>query len=235
MKTQQPLQGHSAIRPGDGGIPRSVTRGVVDAIYELFRSGALKDGDRLPSEWELVRELSVGRSAVREAVRELAALGIVETQQGRGSFVRSLPPEIMASPETFSRHLDRAVRAELGEVRRIFEPEAAAIAAVRATRQAIERLGADVDALSAAVAEGVRPPEDLGFHLDIVGATRKNYLSRLATVIVSYYEHDDDVPSRRDIVEHRAVFEAIRRRSGVDARRAMMKHLKTQERNYRPN
>jgi GntR family transcriptional repressor for pyruvate dehydrogenase complex len=198
---------------------------VVEAIYELLRTGALKSGDRVPSEWQLVRELAVGRSAVREAMRELAAVGVIETQHGRGSFVRALPPEVMLTRDTFSEHLDRVMRAELWEVRRIFEPEAAALAATRATESDLTQLRNDVTALSAGVADRIRPPEDLKFHLDIVTATGNRSLARIATVIVSYYEHDKVVPTERDIIEHSAIFHAIKRSKPSEARRAMLEHL----------
>ncbi len=221
--------GRAAGTIGPNSSAKSATHTVANAIYEMFRRGDLRVGERIPSEWELVRELSVGRSAVREAVRELAALGMIETQRGRGSFVRSLPPEILLGPESFRNHVDRAVRAELGEVRLIFEPEAAALAAQRASPDAIRKLGDDVEALVNAVAAGVKPAEDLGFHLDIVAAAGNNYLSRLATIIVSYYERDDSIPAERDVVEHRAVYDAIRRGSPALARRAMRTHLEHEQ------
>ena len=78
------------------GRGRPVTRQVVDSLYQLLRSGDYVVGARLPSEWELAGSLHVGRSAVREAIRELVALGLVELRPGRGTYVRSLRPDLLA-------------------------------------------------------------------------------------------------------------------------------------------
>lgn len=202
----------------------SVTDQVIEAVFDMLRSGEYRTGDRLPSEWELVERLGVGRSAVREATRELAALGVVDVQPGRGTFVRSLRPDLLVRPD-LQQEVDRALLREFLEVRQIIEPEAAALAATRATDAELERLGQDVDRLSEAVNVGYRPPEDLGFHLDIVRATHNTALTRLAGAIVSFYQRDEALPSDRDVREHRAVLEAVRRRDPEGAKRAMHAHL----------
>jgi GntR family transcriptional repressor for pyruvate dehydrogenase complex len=192
---------------------------------ELLRSGHYREGDRLPSEWQLVEELNIGRSAVREAIRELLALGVVEVRAGRGTFVRSLRSDLLLRPETFDDVLETIVRRELLEVRRIVEPESAALAAVRASAPEVARLYEDVERLRDAVRAGYRPPEDLGFHLDVVRATHNASLVRVAGAIVGFYERDHVLPTDRDVWEHAAIAEAIARRDFVAARRLMHEHL----------
>jgi GntR family transcriptional repressor for pyruvate dehydrogenase complex len=210
----------------DASQPRTtVTRHVVDALFEMLRSGEFQLGDRLPSEWELVEALHVGRSAVREAIRELVTLELVEIRPGRGTFVRSLRADLLLRPDTFNDVLDSAVKRELLEVRRILEPEAAALAAARATDGEIERLRYDVDCLRDAVRAGYRPPEDLGFHLNVVRATHNTALSRVAGAIVGFYERDAMLPTENDTVEHGAICEAIARHDGEAARELMRDHL----------
>jgi GntR family transcriptional repressor for pyruvate dehydrogenase complex len=202
-----------------------VTHLVVDKLFEMLRSGEYRVGDRLPSEWELVEALNVGRSAVREAIRELVTLQLVELRPGRGTYVRSLRPDLLLRPDTFNDVLRSAVIRELLEVRRIIEPEAAAIAAERASDDEIARLRHDVDRLRDAVRVGYRPPEDLGFHLDVVRATHNTSMSRVAGAIVGFYERDDVLPTDRDVAEHGALAEAIARRDPDAARRIMRDHL----------
>lgn len=206
----------------------SVTKQVVDAIFDMVRSGRYRTGDRLPSEWELVERLGVGRSAVREAIRELAALDVVDVQPGRGTFVQSLRPDRLVRPDEIRADVDRAVVREFLEVRQIVEPEAAARAAVRATATDLDRLTHDVERLDEAVNIGYRPPEDLGFHLDIVRATHNTALTRLAGAIVSFYQRDEALPTERDVREHRAILEAIRNRDVDTAREAMRNHLQSE-------
>lgn len=221
---------------GGRGVPRAaaarvtVTRRVVDALLGMLSSGRYRVGDRLPSEWVLVRELSVGRSAVREAVRELVALDLVEVRHGQGTFVRSLRPDLLLRPETFAGSVDQAVRHELLEVRRIVEPEAAALAALRRTPSEVDRLEHDVALLHEAVNIGFRPPEDLGFHLDVVRATHNASLARVTAAIVAYYARDDSLPMQRDVEEHRAVASAIREGRPDEARQQMLDHLAAEDR-----
>lgn len=202
----------------------SVTDQVIEAVFDMLRSGQYRTGDRLPSEWELVEQLGVGRSAVREATRELAALGVVDVQPGRGTFVESLRPDLLVRPD-IKHEVDRALLREFLEVRQMIEPAAAALAALRATDAELERLAHDVDRLSEAVNVGYRPPEDLGFHLNIVRATHNTALARLAGAIVSFYQRDEALPTDRDVREHRAVLEALRTRDPDGAQRAMHAHL----------
>jgi len=149
----------------------TVTRQVVDTLFELLRSGEYRVGDQLPSEWELVSRLKVGRSAVREAIRELVTLELVELRPGRGTFVRSLRSDLLLRPETFDTVVATAVKRELLEVRRILEPEAAALAADRVTDAEVERLRHDVERLREQIERLVVDPE-LRARMGASGRTR---------------------------------------------------------------
>jgi GntR family transcriptional repressor for pyruvate dehydrogenase complex len=205
----------------------SVTRQVVDALYGYLRSGKYRTGDRLPSEWQLVRDLRAGRSAVREAIRELVTLDLVEIRPGVGTFVKQLRPDLLLRGDSFGEQVNAAVRRELLEVRLIFEPAAAAIAAQRASDFDVARLRHDVDRLREAVHTGFRPPEDLGFHLDVVRSTHNPSLARVAGAIVSFYDRDVVLPTEADVSDHLAICEAIARHDSAAAREAMQRHLTT--------
>lgn len=202
----------------------SVTRQVVEALYDALRSGQYGPGDRLPSEPALAAAYGVGRSAVREAIRELLTLDVVEIRHGKGTFVRELPPGLQVPPASFHEALERKVALELLEVRLIMEPEVAALAAERASAQDVARLRRDVEGLRASLGRG-KPPEDLGFHLDLVRAAHNAALLRISSPIIAFYERDEGMPSQRDVDEHTAVIEAIERGDPEGARRAMRAHL----------
>jgi GntR family transcriptional repressor for pyruvate dehydrogenase complex len=204
---------------------RNTSQQVVDALCGKLRSGAYRVGDRLPSEPELGAELGVSRSTVREAVRELTALGVVEIQHGRGTFVRSLRPDLLLRGDSLVEPANDRIREELLEVRSIVEPEAAALAAERATEEEIERLRYDVARLADAIGHGSAPPEDLGFHLDLVRATHNAALWRVSGAIISFYQWDGQLPTEQDVIDHRAIYEAVRDRDPQRARRAMREHL----------
>ena len=126
--------------------------------------------------------------------------------------------------------MDQAIRHELLEVRKIVEPEAAALAALRRAPAEIDRLDHDIARLREAVSVGFRPPEDLGFHLDVVRATHNASLARLTAAIVSYYARDDTLPTQRDVAEHSAVAAAIRDGRPEAARQLMLDHLTAEDR-----
>ena len=107
---------------------QSLVEQAAAELARLLAAGHWPIGTRLPGELELGRLLGVGRSTVREAVRSLAAVGMVEARQGAGTFVAS------ASPLTpLDRRLRRAGVAEVYEVRMALELEAARLAAARRT------------------------------------------------------------------------------------------------------
>ena len=132
---------------------QSLVEQAADELARLLAAGHWPIGTRLPGELELGRLLGVGRSTVREAVRSLAAVGMVEARQGAGTFVAS------ASPLTpLDRRLRRAGVAEVYEVRMALELEAARLAAAR-------RTDADLAALRAALLDltadtALRSPAD---------------------------------------------------------------------------
>src|SRR6201987_3510067 len=111
---------------------RSVTEGAIDKIRELIVSGSWGPGARLPKESELAAQLGLSRNSLREAVRALSQLRVLEVRQGDGTYVSSLEPDARREPALSATHLlqGRTVL-ELFEVRRMLEPEAAAMAAVR--------------------------------------------------------------------------------------------------------
>src|SRR6266850_7349217 len=114
------------------GRAPSVTDGAIDKIRELIVSGSWGPGDRLPKESELAAQLGLSRNSLREAVRALSQLRVLEVRQGDGTYVSSLEPDLLLESTGFVSHLllgDTEV--ELYEVRRILEASAAALAAAR--------------------------------------------------------------------------------------------------------
>jgi DNA-binding FadR family transcriptional regulator len=206
-------------------VKRKASPRAVDAICGMLRSGNYRVGDRLPSEPELGVELGVSRSTVREAIRELTSLGVLEIQHGRGTFVRSLRPDLLLRGDSLVDQSNDRIRDELLEVRSIVEPEAAALAATRASEEDVERLRYDVERLAQSIGQGMAPPEDLGFHLDLVRATHNAALWRVSGAIISFYQWDGQLPTEQDVIDHRAIYEAVHDRDPRRARQTMRDHL----------
>src|SRR5947207_12617986 len=118
-----------------------VTHDAIESIRELIASGEWGPGTRLPREADLAAQLGLSRSSLREAVRALSLARVLEVRQGDGTYVSSLDAGALLAPTLSAVHLLRGRTVlELFEVRRMLEPEAAALAARAADPEVIARL-----------------------------------------------------------------------------------------------
>ncbi|WP_328407591.1 FadR family transcriptional regulator [Streptomyces violaceus] len=205
---------------------------VAATLSEEIESGRLAEGDRLPTEVELVRQLGVSRTVVREALSRLRNAGLIEPRQGIGVFVlpRRTRPLDLEAADTKAKVL------QIVEVRRAMEGEAAHLAATRATPLDLARMRQALDAIDAAVGSGGDGvDEDLAFHRSIAESTGN-------TVMVSTLRYLGDVSRsgirvtranearRNDFIEavraeHHAILAAIEARDAEAARMAARLHM----------
>ena len=159
---------------------------LADRLSEQIAGGALKPGDRLPTEAQLAQNHGVSRSVVREAVHRLKSRALLVSRQGSGVFV-SVPS--LHQPLQFDAAVLESVSAvvHVVEVRRVLEGEIAALAAERATRAQVagmRRALAAIDIASAAGEDGVA--EDLAFHRAIGQATGNPQFGRVIGFLEQY-------------------------------------------------
>ena len=107
---------------------------IVRQIKSMITEGRLKSGDQLPPERDLAEKFLVSRTSVREALRALEPLGLVEIRPGEGTFVREVSIESLIQPLALVMVSQREAIGELFEARRLLEPMIAGLAASRATR-----------------------------------------------------------------------------------------------------
>jgi GntR family transcriptional repressor for pyruvate dehydrogenase complex len=198
---------------------------ILDALIEFIERAALRPGDRLPSERELMTALRVGRSTIREVVRHLLALGVVEVRKGSGTFLKRpvgaktvyLPLAIVAERDALLQTL---------EIRRGLETEAGALAAERATPAEIATIESKlVEMERVHHAEGTAGPQDLAFHLSIYDASHNplfgQLLSQMRGAFFSFWAKPfrrSDF-ARRSFPFHRPLFESIAAGDPAAARR----------------
>jgi DNA-binding FadR family transcriptional regulator len=146
----------------------ALTDEAIERIKEMIVSGELRPGDRLPKEADLAERLGLSRNSLREAVRALSLIRILDVRHGDGTYVTSLQPEVLLDTVGFilDFHRDDSVLHML-EVRRILEPAATAMAASRMTDSQLVALGALVDSISAATDLHQLIASDLEFHRQI--------------------------------------------------------------------
>ena len=207
---------------------------LAKSIAQRIDGGALKPGDRLPTELQFAAAYGVSRTVVREAVHQLKSQGLVRSRQGSGVFVTAPPAHrALAFDPKLLESMDAVV--QMVELRRVIEGEMAALAARRATRAqlaALRRALAAVDAASDRGQLGVE--EDLAFHRAIGEATGNPQFLRLLGILEAYARDAMTVTKgyesmRADFmdqvrVEHRAILAAIAAGDEKTARRAAIKH-----------
>ncbi len=211
---------------------KRLSQEVVDGILDMIRGGRVALGRQIPTEGELASLFHVSRTAVREGVKALAAIGALEIQPGVGTFVRDPQPGPLRSLPLSHHPASVSTLLELLEFRRIVEPEIAALAAQRATPAQVAELERCVAALEAGVVLGVKPPEDLGFHLALAQAAHNSMLLDVSSLISRFYEGDVYLPDAEDVSGHRAICQAVAARDPGAARGAMRAHLDEIERRY---
>jgi GntR family transcriptional regulator, transcriptional repressor for pyruvate dehydrogenase complex len=216
----------------------SLTDDAIAKIQRMIVSGELKPGQRLPPEKELSEALGLSRSSLREAVKALELVHVLDVRRGDGTYVTSLEPELLLGAVSFvvDMHADTSL-VELLEVRRLLEPAAAALAAARASDDDLDALAplleiddenSDVEALVA---------HDLAFHAAISRLGGNAYLASLlqalssGTVRVRVWRGLSQEGSvRRTLDEHAAILDALRRRDPALVHTLVSAHVEGVER-----
>ncbi len=207
---------------------------VADAVAGEIRDGRLVAGDKLPTEAVLADQFSVSRTVVREALSRLKSLGLVESKQGSGVYVK----DAGFSPLNFDAKSARSKQTvvQIVEVRRALEGEVAALAAQRRTQADIKRIRQSIVQLDKAVQSGGDGvDEDVQYHRAIAQAARNPFLIgtleylgqflRGATRITRANEARRADFARQVLVEHARIVKAIEAGDAKAARKAATLHM----------
>ncbi|ASQ97460.1 MULTISPECIES: FadR/GntR family transcriptional regulator [Streptomyces] len=213
---------------------RGVHGQTVEALARRILGGEIPEGATLDLV-ALQSELDVSLTALRESLKVLAAKGMVDARQKRGTFVRNRSDWNLLDADVLrwqfhsdrTTDADRALLRNLAEVRSIIEPAAVRLAAERRTDADLAALDAAVDAMGAGGSDAAHAVEaDLAFHRALLVATHNELLERMEMVIESGLAHRDRIvhssPHSQDPVPaHRAVLDAVRAQDPRAAEAAM--------------
>ena len=153
---------------------------LAEALLALFTSGEYSPGDRLPSERQLVDQLGVGRSAMREALKALTVLGIIEVRQGDGTYLRRTTSDLLPHMVEWGVILGDRSLDSLAEARQHIEVSLAGLAAQRRTSGEMERIQSAFDTMRVAADSGdltSYADGDLDFHLAIAAGAHSQVLA----------------------------------------------------------
>lgn len=216
----------------------SRTDEVVEGVKRMILDGELSPGDRLPVEKDLAAALGVSRGSLREGVRALTILGVLDTRQGDGTYVTSLDPGVMFAPMGFVVDLQADDLAQrFHSVRRLLESEAAALAARHIDAAGAAAARAALDDAAAVLADKEVDHErmistDIAFHRALAGQCGNPVLAALVesmggrTVRARLWRGiREEGADRRTHAEHEAVLDAVLSGDADRARLRMAVHL----------
>jgi DNA-binding FadR family transcriptional regulator len=203
-------------------VPRpSAVEAVIDQMQRQLSSGKWSVGDRIPGEYDLASQLQVSRPAVREAIRALSHIGVLEVRRGDGTYVRSA-----VDPHPLLQRVERATLRDVFELQQAYDVQAARLAARRRTDDDLLRLSALLEDRDAARGPGEFGEADARFHIGVAEASHNPLLveafryfqSRLRESL-SKVRLDCELPDAGPAA-HRAVAEAIAARDPEAAAQA---------------
>jgi GntR family transcriptional repressor for pyruvate dehydrogenase complex len=207
---------------------------VVSHLREMVHRGELRPGDRLPPERDLAKLLGVSRPTLRAGIRSLAAVGVLQSRQGAGTFVVKSdgPPSLDSSPLRLMASLHGFTPGEMFEARRSLEMAVAGLAAERATGDQMATMAEEIAGMYASLDE----PEqflvhDMRFHQTVAAASGNRILTSLMNMVATilFDVRSKTVKRATDLKEsaamHRQIYRAIRERNSEAARIAMRDHL----------
>jgi GntR family transcriptional repressor for pyruvate dehydrogenase complex len=196
-------------------VPTRLGQVVIERLSEAILDGRLKPGDALPSEGQIAAACGISKQIAREAIRDLAAMGVIQIQQGKVARVRSLDAEPLGRFFRFAVRANKEGLAEAVEMRRLLEPPIARLAAMRQTAEATSRLETILQRMQAALQD--IPPwieADLDFH-ETIADMSGNRLLRLQMRGLR--------PILTDVMQ---MFNARRKRTRAEWRETFDRHAK---------
>ncbi|TFJ94347.1 FadR/GntR family transcriptional regulator [Lentibacillus salicampi] len=209
---------------------------ISDAFIQMLKDGDLKPGDKLDSVEQLAKMFDVSRPTIREALSGLKAIGLVETFQGEGTYIKTFDASKFALPVATALLMQRENIKELSEVRKILEVGCAGSAAVNHTNEDLLAIETALKAMEDAKGKGeLGEKADFDFHLAIAKSTHNDMLIHLMSsvsdiIVESMRETRRLMLFTKDrhlklFTEHVKIFNAIKHQHYDEAQKAMLDHL----------
>lgn len=216
---------------------RKMYEEIADQIRDRIKTGELTPGDKLDSVQQLAEQFHVGRSAVREALSALRAMGLVEMRQGEGTFVREYDAALLSQSISTAVLMNQKDVKDLLELRKILEAGAARAAAIHRKEEDLAPMEKALEEMRAAAGnEQLGEQADLNFHLAVAGATHNRLLVNLMNSVSGMmaetmretrriWIYSRKTSAEQLYQEHQDIYRAIAVRDDGQAQQAMLTHL----------
>jgi GntR family transcriptional repressor for pyruvate dehydrogenase complex len=209
---------------------------IVQQVSSLIEGGKLKQGDQLPSERELTEIFKVSRTTVREAIRTLESMKLLQCRPGNGTYVLATSEEALIQPLAAALFNAKDDIRDIFYIRKIIEPYVAKLAAENATVQEIAEMEEILRTQEISIENSENIIEtDSAFHNLMASATKNRVMERLIVALVDFLKQSrenyllDDKHGykrpERSLEGHRQVLAAIKNGDGKAAQESMMQHL----------
>jgi GntR family transcriptional repressor for pyruvate dehydrogenase complex len=208
-------------------LSSEVAKALLDAVF----SGQITPGTRMPSERQLAESFGVGRFVVREALKSLGLLGLLEVRQGDGTYVKSPDSSLLPRVVEWGLLVGEQRTSDLVETRQHLEPITARLAAERRSDDDLAQIRAHLHGMRDAGDNALFVDADVAFHLSIAAATGNTVLSNMLASISSLLNVwirnvvDAAESTEPSYLEHVPIFEAIDARNPAAAGEAMRAHM----------
>ena len=207
---------------------------IINQIKEQISNGELQPGDRLPPERQLAEMMGVNRHTVREALKTLEYMGVVDCKTGMGTVINNLGQDLLIDQICQATDFSpQQLLSDIMELRFLLEPGIAALAAQRATQPELAAMQEAMNDLEKEFDNGCLGTDaDERLHIALAKATHNATIYRLAgpmlKMLEQYREKSLEIKTRRSetLSEHNKIFQAVKNRQPEEASVAMTEHLK---------
>ena len=208
---------------------------VIEAIKKKIKNGEIKKGEKLRPEREIAEDLGVSRASVREAVRALDVIGLIESRQGAGNYIKETFEESLIQPLSVMFLLEQNDFTEINEFRFILESQAAVLAAERIDEKDIKKLEELIDEMSKTSDEEKNVEIDRQLHYIIDNASKNRVISSILAVISELIDESikgtrselarKDAQNSKKLLEiHKELVDAMKNKNKKRAYEAMQRH-----------
>jgi GntR family transcriptional repressor for pyruvate dehydrogenase complex len=210
----------------------STAERIVENLINLIKQRSLNIGDKLPSERQLCEIIGVSRPILREALKALQVMNIIDIRQGAGAYIKSLEPEDVVEHLDIVFHLDSSLYRDLYEARRVLEASIASMAAEKISGSELDLIEENISR----AAENIEDEQafferDLELHEMIMKAAGNRvipvFMQSINKLALLIRQKTNAMPNirRNTIQDHEAIFAALKKHDGRESAAAMERHI----------
>jgi GntR family transcriptional repressor for pyruvate dehydrogenase complex len=211
-----------------------VVTDIIETIKQALISKELTPGSYLPSETELTAQLGVGKSSVREAIKMLQAMGVVEVKRGQGTLIRTAPGDQFWDAVSFQMIMAGGVTSDLLQFRLMYEPAYTIMAMHNATADDLEEISETIHRLEEAINNNEPAAEhDVAFHRAIIRATHNQMAIAIGNTLMDLIEPALGTSMKMlpetALKDHKAIFKGIIEKDPAAIQQAISESSKSWE------